>query len=64
MTAAVPIIEIADDADALGVRRPDGETGSGEAIDDAQLRAEFVIDAALIALAEEIQIRFAERRQK
>jgi len=30
---AIPIVEIADDADALGVRGPDGEACAGDAVD-------------------------------
>ena len=33
MAPAVPGVEVADDADALGVRRPDGEGGALDAID-------------------------------
>ena len=64
MKAPVPVIEIADDTDALRIRRPDGEARAGHAIDHAQLRAELVVDLPLIAFAEEIKILFAQRRQK
>src|ERR1700678_491574 len=33
MVAAVPAIEIADDADALGIRRPDGEAATAHALE-------------------------------
>src|SRR5580765_2481770 len=33
MTAAIPLVEIANDTDALRVGRPDGEAGAGDAID-------------------------------
>src|SRR5215471_10317711 len=39
---AVPVIEIADDANALGVGRPDGKAGAGHTINGAQLRAELI----------------------
>ena len=64
MEPPVPIVEIADDADALGVRRPDGKAGAGHAVSRAQLRAELFVNFPLVALAEQKQIRFAERRQK
>ena len=64
METPVPVVEIADDADALGVRRPDGETRAGNAVNHAQLRAELLVNFPLVALAEEEQIRFAQRRQK
>src|SRR4051812_38314010 len=64
MTAAVPIVEIADHADALSVGRPNGEAGSGDAINRAVLRTELVVDAAFIAFPEKVEVGFAERRQK
>ena len=64
MKPSVPLVEIANDADALRVRRPDGEAGAGHLVNHAQLRAEFFVNTAFIALAEQIQIRFAQRRQK
>ena len=64
MEPPVPIVEIADDADALGIRRPDGEARAGHAVNHAQLRAELLENFPLVALAEQEQIRFAQRRQK
>ena len=60
----VPIVEIADHADALGVGRPDREAGAGHPVDRAQLRPELVVNPALVPLAEEEQIRLAQRRQE
>src|ERR1043166_5506537 len=64
MKASVPVIEIADDADALRIRRPNGEARPRHAVNRAQLRAELVIDAAFVAFAEEIQVLLAQRWQK
>jgi len=64
MKPSVPLVEIANDADTLRVRRPDGEARAGHPVNHAQLRAEFFVNTAFIALAEQIQIRFAQRRQK
>ena len=64
MKPSVPLVEIADDADALRVWRPDGETRAGHPVNHAQLRAEFFVNAAFVALAEEEQIRFAQSWQK
>ena len=64
MAAAVPAVEVADHADPLGVRRPHGEAGAAHAVRRADVRAELVIDAPLIALAEEIQVRLAQCRQE
>jgi hypothetical protein len=64
MKTSVPAVKIADDADALRVRRPDREARAGHAVNGAQLRAELVINFPLVALAKEKQVRLAERRQK
>ena len=58
------LVEIADDTDAAGVGRPDGKAGAGQTVDGSQLRAEFFVNPAFVALAKQEQIRFAERRQK
>ena len=60
VAAPVPAVEIADDANALSVGGPDGEAGAGHAVNGAQLRAEFVVNPALVPLAEEIQIGLTE----
>ena len=64
MKPPIPMVEITDDADALRVWRPNGETGAVDAVNHAQLRAEFFVNAPLVAFAEQKQIRFAQRRQK
>ena len=46
VAAAVPGVEVADDADALRIRRPDGEGDALDAVDLAQMRAE--LDACLL----------------
>jgi len=60
VAAAVPVVEVAHHADAPGVGRPNRETGAGGAVQHAQLRPEFIVDAALVALAEQEQIVLAE----
>ena len=45
-------------------RRPDGEAGARHAVNHAQLGAELLVNAVFVALAEEIQIRLAQRGQK
>ena len=58
--AAVPVIEIANDTDALGVGRPNGETDTGDTVQSAEMSAEFIVDAEFVALGEEVDIHFAE----
>ncbi len=64
MATPVPMVEVANDADALRIGRPDGEARAGHAVNHTQLRAELVVNFPLVALAEQIQIRLAQRGQK
>lgn len=64
MATAIPVVEIAYDADPLGVRRPNGEACASNAVDGAELGAEFVVNAALVAFAEKVKVGLAERWQK
>jgi hypothetical protein len=41
--AAVPAVEIADEADLAGVRRPDGEADAVETVDENEVRAEVAV---------------------
>ena len=65
---AVPVVELADQADALGVRRPhrerhpvDHAVGRGEA---ARMRAEDLPQSFVAALGEQVQVDLAERGQE
>ena len=66
--AAVPVVEVAGDADALGVRRPDRERRAGhragEAVVRARVRAEDRPQLLVAALADQVQVDLAERRQE
>ena len=56
MHAAVPPVEVADDADALRVRRPDAEVRALCITDAHQVRAELVVDAGVLALREQVAV--------
>ena len=58
--AAVPAVEVADDADALRVRRPDREVHAVGVADAHRVRAELVVDAGVVALAEQIEIEVGD----
>jgi hypothetical protein len=58
------MIEIAHDTDPPRIRGPDGEARAVDAVEGAQLRAELFVNPPLVALAEEIQVGLAQRRQK
>lgn len=62
--AAVPMIEIADDADARRVGRPDGEVHAGHSGDFAKVRAEFFVILEMSAFAEEVKVVIGEKRRE
>ena len=58
--AAVPPVEVADDADAIGVRRPDREVHAGRRADGDAMRAELLERAVVRPLAEQVQIEVGQ----
>ena len=62
--APVPLIEISDDAHALGTRRPDRELHARHAVDVGQVRAQKPIGVPVAALAEEVEIEIRELGRK
>lgn len=60
MPSTVPVIEVADDADALCIGGPDGECGSLDAVHLAELRSEMVVELPKLAFAEEVRVELAE----
>src|SRR5690606_41296260 len=64
MEASVPVVEVADHGDAGGAGGPDGEGDAAHAVDLAQVRAEFFVDAVFVAFVEEVEVLFAEGGQE
>ena len=60
MPGAVPFVEIADNANAFGIRGPDGESDSTLAFVGRHMRAELFIDVFVPPFAEQMQVEFAE----
>ena len=58
--AAVPAVEISDDADPLGVGCPDGEGGAGDVADGAGVGAEDIVEGVVGAFGEVVDILFPE----
>src|SRR5262249_61080620 len=56
MHAAVPQVEVADDADAFGVGRPDGEVHAVGLADAHQVRAELLVDTRMAALCGQAEV--------
>ena len=64
MPPPVPEIEIADDADALGVRRQHHEGDAVDAVERHRVRAELVVDPLMGAFAEQMEIEVGQDRRK
>ena len=62
--APVPGVEIADEVDARGVRRPDGEGDARDAVHDPQVRAEDLPELLVRPLADQVQVQVAEGREE
>ena len=58
--AAVPAVEVADHADAIGVRRPHREMHAGGRPDADAMRAELLEHAMMRAFAEQMQIEIGQ----
>lgn len=59
--ALVPVVEIADDADGLDVRRPNGEVVAGVAVGvDGGVRAELLVAAVPVSVAEQVKVVVAK----
>ena len=58
--AAVPAVEVADNGDAVGVGRPDGEADAARTIDGDAVRAHHLIDLVVFAGVEEIDVHLAD----
>src|SRR2546423_10663598 len=59
--ATVPVVEVADDAHAVGARSPHCERDAADASEVAQVRAEFFVETPVAALAEEVFVERVER---
>jgi hypothetical protein len=57
---SVPVVEIADYADASRVRRPHREARARHAVARGSVRAELAMDVMVIALAEQVKIEIGE----
>ena len=62
--AAVPIVEVADDADRPRRRSPDREGRPGDAVDLAHVRAEPLVQLLVTAFGRKVQVDLAESRQE
>jgi hypothetical protein len=56
----VPVVEVADDPNPAGVRRPHGERNAGHVAGRANVRAENVPQSLVAALADQMEIDLTE----
>src|SRR5690242_11164379 len=64
MNAAVPMIEIPDDADASCAGGPDREVNAPNAFERYDMGAEFLVSVIVAAFAHEVEVEFAEYNGK
>src|SRR5690606_15835829 len=56
-----PAVEVADDRDVLGVRRPDRQAHAPRAVDDRRMGAEHAVEPRVRPLAEVVDVAFVDR---
>ena len=64
MPPRIPVIEIADHADAAGIRRQHDEGDALDAFQRHRMGAELVVDALMGAFAEQIEVEVAQDGRK
>src|SRR4029077_6386360 len=60
---AVPGVEVADQRNGAGGRRPDRERGAGDAIELDRVRAQARVELLVATFADQVQVELAERGQ-
>jgi|GEM_PF-4384950 len=64
VVAAVPSVEVADERDLRRIGSPHGKTHALHALVCAHMGSKFIVNPVLVALAKQIEIVRAQRRQK
>src|SRR5262249_28094430 len=64
MSPAVPVVEVADDADAPRIGRPGGKADAGNAEQLRRLRPKSFVESLMASFAEQMHIEIAENRWK
>jgi hypothetical protein len=64
MEPPVPVVETADDAHAVRVRRPHGERDAFHAAEATDVRAQFFVELQVTAFGEEVFVEIAERGEE
>ena len=61
---AVPLVEIAYDADATRAGGPDSEIYAADARDGVDVGAQFVVGVVVAAFAHEVEVELAEKKRE
>ena len=64
MRDAVPVVEVADQADRACRRGPDGEGGAGDALVLSNVCTQQLIELLVSTLADQMQVELPERRRE
>src|SRR5260370_6373485 len=59
--AAIPVVEIANDADPFGAGSPDGEMHAADTFERFEMRAKLFVRVVVAAFAHEMKIKLAEK---
>ena len=62
--AAIPAVEVADHAHAVGIRGPDGETRARHSIDGVQVGAELFVAPPVAALGQQVEVEICQHGRK
>ncbi len=64
MKAAIPAVEIADDTDALGARRPNGERKAFDPLVLQEMGPHLFMELLMVPFPQEIKVHFPQGRPK
>jgi len=64
VTAAVPVVEIADDTDPRRVRRPHGKSNALHPVDHTRLGAQYFIELDVITFGKKLKVDLVDYRRK
>ena len=64
MATTVPAVEIANNADAARIRRPDREDNSRDAVNSLRVRPKQPMDLEMISFLKQIQLGFSRQQRE
>ena len=64
MPSSIPLIEISDDRDTLGIRCPNVESRAAYTVDLNQVSTELLVQLPVLPLTKEMEVEGSENRRK